>query len=136
MINSGDCQHNTMTTRRSGGGVSIWFSAASRYVKHKTGFAVKGGAGQVQGAPCRGSRAAQALAGRDGAKTCALVKKRAGAAEQVPQKRPYRFVALAASWKAMFAENSRPESSERSRIGQKKRTQILLPRTKEATVAI
>ena len=57
-------------------------------MKHRPGFAIKGEAGQVQGAPCRGSRAAEALAGRDGAKTCALVKKRAGAAKKVPQNRP------------------------------------------------
>jgi len=69
------------------------FSAKLRE-KHKPGFAIKGEAGQVQGEPCRGSRVAQTLAGRDEAKTCALVKKRAGA-----------------------AENSRPESSDGSRIG-------------------
>ena len=58
--------------------------------KQKPGAAVKGGSGQVQGRrPCRGSRVAQTLAGRDRAKTCALVKKRAGTAEKVPQNRPH-----------------------------------------------
>ena len=56
--------------------------------KRKPGFAVKGGAGQVQGEPCRGSKGEQPFAGRDQAKTCALIKKRAGAAEKVPQNRP------------------------------------------------
>ena len=66
------------------------FSVANRCVTHKPGFAIKGEAGQVQGChPCRGSRAAEALAGRDGAKTCATIKGRAGAAEKVPQNRPY-----------------------------------------------
>jgi hypothetical protein len=37
---------------------------------------------------------------------------------------------------AIFAENSRPESSERSRIGQKKKASLLLPMTKEATDVI
>ena len=63
---------------------TAFFLLQAGYVKHRPGFA-----GQVQGGhPCRGSRAAEALAGRDGAKTCALVKKRAGAAEKVPQNRP------------------------------------------------
>ena len=62
-------------------------SAKLRWTQ-RPGFAIKGEAGQVQGEPCRGSRGAEPLAGRDGAKTCALVKKRAGAAEKVPQNRP------------------------------------------------
>ena len=35
------------------GWISIDFSTASRCVKHEPGFALKGGAGQVQGEPCR-----------------------------------------------------------------------------------
>ena len=66
----------------------VGVSTANRREKHKPGFVIKGGAGQVQGEPCRGSRGAQPLAGRDGAKTCADIKVRAGAAEKVPQNRP------------------------------------------------
>jgi len=95
----------------------IGFFAANRRVKHKPGSAVKGGAGQVQGEPCRESKGEQPFAGRDRAKTCALVKKRAGAAEKVPQNRPLCRVAHDWSRKAIFAENSRPESSDGSRIG-------------------
>ena len=40
-------------------------SSAGLRETHKPGFAIKGEAGQVQGAPCRGSRVAQTLAGRD-----------------------------------------------------------------------
>ena len=64
-------------------------STAGWHVKHKPGFAVKGGAGQVQGEPCRGSKGAQPFAGRDRAKTCEVIKDRAGAAEKVPQDRPH-----------------------------------------------
>ena len=64
-------------------------STAGWHVKLRPGFAVKGGAGQVQGEPCRGSRGEQPLAGRDRAKTCAVIKDRAGAAEKVPQNRPH-----------------------------------------------
>ena len=41
------------------------FSSANQREKHKPGVAIKGEAGQVHGAPCRGSRGAQTLAGRD-----------------------------------------------------------------------
>ena len=62
---------------------SLGFLLQAGRVKHKPGIA-----GQVQGEPCRGSKGAEPFAGRDGAKTCALVKKRAGAAKKVPQNRP------------------------------------------------
>ena len=90
----------------------------NRREKHRPGFAVKGGAGQVQGPrPCRGSKGAQPFAGRDRAKTCADGKVRAGAAKKVPQNRPLCRAAHGLSRKAIFAENSRPESSDGSRIG-------------------
>ena len=97
--------------------MNICFLIAGRYEKHKPGFAIKGEAGQVQGAPCRGSKGAQPFAGRDRVKTCAAIKGCAGAAEKVPQNRPIGRVAHGMVWKAIFAENSRPESSDGSRIG-------------------
>ena len=72
------------------------------------------------GDPAEGQGARSPLRGATKAETCALVKKRAGAAKKVPQNRPHRRVAHGTVRKAIFAENSRPESSDGSRIGQKK----------------
>ena len=69
-------------------GEERWFASAKWRMAQGPGAVIKGGSGQVQGArPCRGQGRA-ALASRDRAQTCALIKKRAGAAEKVPQNRP------------------------------------------------
>ena len=70
-------------------------------------------------------------------------KRRPARPEKVAQERRKRFRKPPAYKrvngvvrKAMFAENSRPESSERSRIGQKKEASLLLLTAKEVTFVI
>jgi len=104
--------------------------------KQKPGFALKGGAGQVQGAPCRGSKGAQPFAGRDRSEDLRAHKEARRGGGKGSAKSPDSESCTRSVAESDFCGKQPPGVERRESHRTKKSTFLVLPTSKEVTAVI
>ena len=109
---------------------------AKIWKKPKPGFARKGEAGQVQGAPCRGSKGEQPFAGRDQSEDLRAHKEARRGGEKGSAKSPVLQSCTRLVAESDLCGKQPPGVERRESHRTKKEAFIVLPAAKEVTAAI